>query len=76
MQTNWISVKDSFPESGRVVLTADSRIPGSIFEDTFMNTPERGKHWIDKNGHVFYCGVSYWMALPELPARGDYDRDI
>ncbi len=66
MQTNWILVKDGFPKSGQIVLTVDSRISGSLFLNTFMDTPQRGKHWVDHNGHVFYCGVSYWMTLPQV----------
>lgn len=64
---NWISIKDKLPKSGQVALTFDPRIPNSVFLNTFMDTPERGQHWIDRDGHIFYSGVSHWMSLPEPP---------
>ena len=63
----WIDPKDALPKSGQVVLTFDSRMPNTFFKNTFMDTPQRGKYWVDVNGHIFYYGVSYWMPLPKPP---------
>jgi hypothetical protein len=68
MIIKWISIKDKFPQNGQTVLTTDSRIPNSFFINTFMDTPQRGKHWIDCNNHIFWYGISYWMPFPELPS--------
>ena len=62
----WINVKEKLPESGQVVLTFDSRMPDVVFLNTFVNTSERGNHWIDREGYIVYS-IRWWMPLPEPP---------
>lgn len=65
--SEWISVKDRLPETGKVLMTDGSQI--LIAPGTWLFKTRDGIHEVPANygrGMV----VTHWMPLPELPEVG------
>ena len=55
----WISVKDSLPKLGELVITSRLNRYGKRFQDAH-------KYWGDLNDFV-WCDITHWMPFPEAP---------
>lgn len=64
--TKWISVKESLPKEGEMVLVSDQIEKISVF--TFDKDSLYGKCWTDDYGKAINLGwVTHWMSIPKPP---------